>query len=462
MKKTFKVAKTLAPVLAIILIVALLTPSFASPDTSEKYSYWFLPVDIDCGKVSFPDVSKDYWGHDAIEIFAQCGYINGYPDGNFQPDKPVSYAEFYTMLIQGQLVNGSGKYLVGGNPWWKNFLDLAHECGFTKGTLLENARVNGQWDASKVGANMTRYEMAQAISSYIDAMTDSNKFLTVEIDGHYDDFQYEKTFELGVNVDYHGPDFMPKTIADEASIPANYLHAVQQNYRNRILTGVDAQGTFSGDSGITRAQAATALVQLLFHSNGKLTPTEQKTWDAYYGTGYEIVNSTTAPATGYLTNGKPITEENIQEMLHELEKAYPDLSEWNGDDKYAYDSPMLDAAGYKGGGLSGCGGFAFMLTDQIFGDDPNVNPVRIHQNIDELKVGDIIVHMNKGGNWDIWDFNHVGHLDVVCGIGEVYGMKYMHAAGGNVAGGVCWDWAMGGYQSFDSLIDNNDYIITRW
>ncbi len=462
MKKTKKFnTKVLAVVLTAVLVVALLTPSFASPDTSEKYSYWFLPVDIDCGKVSFPDVSKDYWGHDAIEIFAQCGYINGYPDGTFMPDKPVDYAEFYTMLVRAQFVNGSGQYLTGGNPWWKPFLDVARDCGFTKGTLLESAYTNGQWDVSKVGTPMTRYEMAQAISSYIDAMTGSLPSVYVDVAGHEDVFQYDaKAFDAAYNVTAHGPDFMPKTIADEASIPTNYLHAVQQNYEQRILTGVDAAGTFNGNSGITRAQAAAALVRLLFHSNCTLTPSEQKDWDAYLGSGFELVNSTTAPATGYLTNGKPITEENIVEMLKELEKAYPHLSQWNGDSKYSFTSEVARQTV----GLAkweGCGSFAYMLTAQIFGDDPTVNPPRIHQNFDELKVGDIIVHMNKG-DWAVTDWPNIGHFDVAIEIGEFYGMKYLRTVGGNVSGGVAWAWAKDAYQSFDSQFDSNDFIITRW
>ncbi len=478
MKKTV-LTRSLSALLAVLLAFTLLTPALADTD-----SYWFLPTDIDYSKVSFQDVPADYWGHDAIEIFAQCGYINGYPDGTFMPDKPVDYAEFYTMLVRAQLMDGSGQYLTGGNPWWKPFLDVARECGFTKGTLLENAYVNGQWDVNKVGTPMTRYEMAQAISSYIDAMTETlgeglgdAQYHSVNIAGQYDLFQYEDSFSIGYNVDIHGPDFMPKTIADEASIPANYLHAVQQNYKERILTGVDAQGTFNGNSGITRAQAAAALVRLLFHSNGKLTPDEQKTWDAYYGSGYEIAHSTTAPATGYLTNGKPITEENIVELLKELEKAYPDGLEWNNDNKYSYDSPMLDAAGYTAGSLGGCGGFAFMLTDQIFGNDPNVNPVRIHQNLDELKPGDIIVHVKNDGDWDIWDMNHVTHVGVALGIGVVfsgkpYAMKYLLTADGNTGGSfdqtipghgcVSWDWGERGYCAFDQQIDDNDYIITRW
>jgi len=46
----------------------------------------------------FSDINK-HWGKDFIITLASAGYISGYPDGTFKPDKTVSQAEFITMLI---------------------------------------------------------------------------------------------------------------------------------------------------------------------------------------------------------------------------------------------------------------------------------------------------------------------------------------------------------------------------
>lgn len=46
----------------------------------------------------FPDISQ-HWGKDYISTLASAGYINGYPDGTFKPDKTVSQAEFISVLI---------------------------------------------------------------------------------------------------------------------------------------------------------------------------------------------------------------------------------------------------------------------------------------------------------------------------------------------------------------------------
>ena len=47
---------------------------------------------------TFPDISN-HWGKDFIVTLASAGYINGYPDGTFKPDKTVSQAEFIAVLI---------------------------------------------------------------------------------------------------------------------------------------------------------------------------------------------------------------------------------------------------------------------------------------------------------------------------------------------------------------------------
>ena len=456
MKKTKKFnTKVLAAVLAAVLVVALLTPSFASPKTSP-----------------FKDVPSDFWGLDAIIEFTEKGFISGYGGGMFGPNDPVTYGQFYTMLVRSQeLIDNPAS----SNPYWVPFMDLAKDFDLFTGTLMENAYSNGKWDIAKADTPMTRYEMAQALYNYCQwfltgAKINHDLFGTFEFTVHdeygsdtYDPAeiaqQWLGTMYVYYEVDDHGPGWHVE-IADKDAVPANYLDAVEYNYKYGLLRGMDSEGTFNGTGTLTRAQAVMVLYTLYYHCQGYLNPAEREKWDSYYGTGVELVNSTTAPATGYLTNGKPITEENIVEMLKELEKAYPHLSQWNGDSKYSFTSEVARQTV----GLAkweGCGSFAYMLTAQIFGDDPAVNPPRIHQNFDELKVGDIIVHMNKG-DWAVTDWDKIGHFNIVLEVGEISGMKYLLTVGGNEAGGVAWAWSAGGYPAFSTVVDSNDYIISRW
>lgn len=47
---------------------------------------------------NFPDVEQSYWAADFISALTQRDIINGFPDGTFKPDAPVTRAQFATML----------------------------------------------------------------------------------------------------------------------------------------------------------------------------------------------------------------------------------------------------------------------------------------------------------------------------------------------------------------------------
>lgn len=47
---------------------------------------------------NFSDINK-HWASEFITTLSSAGYISGYPDGTFKPDKTVSQAEFVTVLI---------------------------------------------------------------------------------------------------------------------------------------------------------------------------------------------------------------------------------------------------------------------------------------------------------------------------------------------------------------------------
>ena len=49
---------------------------------------------------AYPDVTKDHWAAQQIEILTEQGVIVGYPDGTFKPDDNVTRAEFASMAIK--------------------------------------------------------------------------------------------------------------------------------------------------------------------------------------------------------------------------------------------------------------------------------------------------------------------------------------------------------------------------
>lgn len=49
---------------------------------------------------AFRDVSAGYWAYGAIMDMAYRGIINGYPDGTFRPDQPVTRQEFAAIMVR--------------------------------------------------------------------------------------------------------------------------------------------------------------------------------------------------------------------------------------------------------------------------------------------------------------------------------------------------------------------------
>lgn len=76
--------------------------------------------------IYFSDVSAVYWAANAIALTANLGWINGYPDGTFGPDKTVTRAELMAMVNRatGRAPESTGA-LLSGMKTWKDNADTA-------------------------------------------------------------------------------------------------------------------------------------------------------------------------------------------------------------------------------------------------------------------------------------------------------------------------------------------------
>ena len=50
----------------------------------------------------FSDVPDGFWAKDAITYLATLGFINGYPDGTFKPNEPLTRAELASLLVKAK------------------------------------------------------------------------------------------------------------------------------------------------------------------------------------------------------------------------------------------------------------------------------------------------------------------------------------------------------------------------
>lgn len=55
-------------------------------------------IEEDMKMARFKDVPEEHWAYEAIEDLAKKGIINGYKDGTFKPEQPITRAEMATII----------------------------------------------------------------------------------------------------------------------------------------------------------------------------------------------------------------------------------------------------------------------------------------------------------------------------------------------------------------------------
>ena len=90
-------------------------------------------------KASFPDVPSDHWANNAVETLHGNDMVQGYPDGMFKGERPMTRYEYAEMLYNA----------------------LTHGASVDQNHLLEYSKELEQVKQAKAGANRT--SMAPAV-----------------------------------------------------------------------------------------------------------------------------------------------------------------------------------------------------------------------------------------------------------------------------------------------------------
>ena len=343
--------KAISLFLALALSVGLAVPALAVYETP-----------------TFTDVPKSFWGYVSIEKAAENKWISGNPDGTFAPNANVTYAQFCVMLVSAFFPEQLASYTGPSSPWYAPSCTIAAQNDLLLGTRVEQTPTL----EGAVSQPMSRYEMALVVSNTL--------------------------YKINANIP------TPKERADQMDttpdfwdIEYKYQSPVLLAKATGVLSGMDSAGTFGGSGNLSRAQAAVVLGKLNDLRNTgdgsavnpnlpePTTPTEITRSPFAFQDGenvQQMMNRLNAEAPkyveGYLTNGKPITEENIQAMLAEAEKGMPDGTTWDASSQYRYGRPNF----YPGtSGSTGCNSFAAALSDYVFGLKASVT---VHQDFDNL------------------------------------------------------------------------------
>lgn len=140
----------------------------------------------------------------------------------------------------------------------------------------------------------------------------------------------------------------------------------------------------------------------------------------------QVINNTNDVATN---QNNPYA--NAYNIMTSFKNSYPEGMRYTNDDFYRWKGGI-----YYGG--YGCAGFAFMLSDAVFGN----NKAEIHYDINSIRVGDIL------------RINNDSHSVIVLEVNE----EGVVLAEGNYNSSVHWGRTM----SWNELTRTVDYVMTRY
>lgn len=164
---------------------------------------------------------------------------------------------------------------------------------------------------------------------------------------------------------------------------------------------------------------------------------------------------------GYLTNGKPITEENVLEMLRQIEQDWPQNTIWGKRDTpgtYKNEVPSTEARriidNYPVNSTYGCGGYAAMVSSLVFGDAGN--PGRRLDDLSQIRPGDVIFLINNATD-EIWH--------VMIALESPSEIHAFHYTDGNNGGHIHWPDRTNPYgrENLDCYRgENKSYRLEAW
>lgn len=197
------------------------------------------------------------WAYKYIDVLSDDGVIDGYPNGNYEPAKPVSLEETF-QLLKG-IINPSSSELKdavknygsicdenGVSSWAKDSVSLALSRGIVSSTDLKQAK-----DKDLLGPNKTKYPDRNTVSVY---------------------------FAKGLNLSANGNEKLLKH-KDVDKIPAVTKGYLASLVEAGIFDATGSDGVFEGNRHIRRSEMAKITKLSYDHAKATGLDLEEKTID---------------------------------------------------------------------------------------------------------------------------------------------------------------------------------------
>ena len=124
----------------------------------------------------FGDVDGDDWFNTAVSTMSEMGVVDGYEDGTFRPDQPITRAEFVT--IATRFFDYAAQYEPGtftdveGDEWYADFIQAGADLGL----------IDGYEDGScRPGENITRAEAAAIVNRVLNRRPHEDHLLDEDV-----------------------------------------------------------------------------------------------------------------------------------------------------------------------------------------------------------------------------------------------------------------------------------------
>ena len=344
--------RILSLVLALILCTSLAVPALAADFSDVPPSHNFYPAVADCS-------SK--------------GIAGGYPDGTFRPSATVTRSNFCVMLSRAfypsDITRYTNDFTTSFGSFYPNYLALKNNFIWNN-VSFDTDDIYTSGFAASMNLGISRYDMAQLMTNIMNA----RGFAAGEA---------EKNAAASKITDY-------------SSIPGQYRDAVANVYALGVIGGY-SDGSFNGGGIMNRGQAAAVIYRMTQAVPVEAPAPETPAVPAPETPEAPAPETPSTSAAGTLTNGKPITVENVTELMNELRVQYPaktDTGTYSGRATiYKITKTYKTDTGKLVSTSAGCGGWAARVFDYIFVHDVTFRRV----SYDEARVGDLLIEVDSQG-----------------------------------------------------------------
>ncbi len=225
------------------------------------------------------------WAQSLIVALADQGIIRGYPDGTFQPNAPMTRAEFAAIITKAfpkAPVRGTANFVdVPTNYWDYNTIQTAYSIGFMSGT--RDGRFNPE-------DNITRVDVLVALAN-------------------------------GLNLP---PSNQPITFQDATQIPDYARSSIATAVANHLIVNYPDINFLNPNKIATRADVAAFIYQALVNS-GAVKPLAASDTTNQYIVGYQPPSVTPSPAPTTPTTppdetAQPPSPEEIRKLQSQIQR----------------------------------------------------------------------------------------------------------------------------------------------